>query len=387
MTPAARAAAAIEVLDQWLEGDRIEPVLRQWGRANRYAGSGDRRAIGDIAYECLRRKPALAALSGASGGRGLVHGWAVAAGIADRIFTGEGHAPPPLTAAEVIAPQDLPDPARLCYPDWLDRPLRAALGAAFEPAMAALCARAPVDLRVNRIKATEESARAALSADAIAVQPVDGVPGALRAAPQTRLTASKAYGDGLVEVQDAASQAAALACAPEPGMTVLDYCAGGGGKALALASLMGGKGRILAHDVNPRRMKDLPARAARAGAEITLATTGELTKAGPVFDLVLVDAPCSGSGTWRRDPEAKWHLTDAILHQRIADQKAAFAAALGHLKPGGRIAYATCSVLRTENQDQITAFMTTWPQLSLTAEHVLLPGAPSDGFYCAVFQT
>ncbi len=383
MTPGARAAAAIEILDAWEAGaGRAEPLLRAWGRASRFAGAKDRRAVADIVYDCLRRRRSLAARSGARGGRGLVLGLALAEGWSlETVFSGEGHAPAPPSAAELSGWEGAPPPD---HPDWLEPLLRESLGPDYDTAMAALAARAPVDLRVNRLRTDREGARAALAAEGIETAPLPE-PDALRAPPGAPAARSRAYLGGLVELQDAASQAGAAFAAPQPGETILDFCAGGGGKALAFASMTGGRARILAHDVAPARMRDLPARAARAGAKIEIVGGEALAALRGACDLVYVDAPCSGSGAWRRDPEAKWSLTPERLSALRAAQQDAFAAALAHVRPGGRIAYATCSVLSAENQAQAAAFSAEYA-LPAPEEMTRWPGEAGDGFYCAVFS-
>ncbi len=390
MTPGARAAAAIECLDRWLAGGaRIEPILRDWGRANRFAGSGDRRAIADIVYDCLRSRLRFACLGGGSDGRALVQGWARQSGSVSDIFTGIGHAPAALTPAESAMCRSVdqaPEHVRLDVPEWMLPGLHQSLGPTLAAAMGSLAERAPVDLRINRIKADEGTALSALREDGIEAKPVAAVPGALRCAPGTRIANARAYLDGLVEVQDAASQAAVLACAGVTGKAVLDYCTGGGGKALALASLTGGTCRIAAHDLFPQRMRDLPTRATRAGARIETVPTAALADQRGAFDLVFVDAPCSGSGTWRRDPEAKWALTEADLAHRIADQRDAFVAASRFVRPGGHIFYATCSLFRSENEDQVRHFMATDPSLMLVSEDRWNPDRGADGFYSALLQ-
>lgn len=385
MTPAARLAAAIEVLAAIEAVDEpADRVVAAWGRANRYAGSKDRAAVADRVYDCLRRRRSLAWRLQADGARAAVLGSVLAEGAdPDALFTGVGHAPAPLTADEraalALPPPPAPDPVRLDYPDWLDGPLRDSLGAALEASMTALQARAPVDLRVNTLKADLAAARAALAGEEIEAAPVALAPTCLRAAPGAAVARTRAYAEGLVELQDAASQAAALFAAPKPGETALDFCAGGGGKTLALAAAMRGEGRLIAHDAAPRRMRDLPARLARAGARAEIATGAALGALEGACDLVFVDAPCSGSGAWRRDPAGKWRLTPARLADLRAAQQAALAQARRFVRPGGRLAYATCSMLACENAGALAAC-----GLTPRAELRLTPADGADGFYCAV---
>ena len=385
MTPGARAAAAIEVLDHWLasprnHGGRAERLLREWGRSNRYAGSKDRRAIQDIVYACLRRMRSYGWSNGATGGRGLVIGHCLAEGVPPEAwFSGEGYAPAPLNADELGDKGPAPDPVRYDHPDWLEAPLKAALGDGYAAAMTALGDRAPLDLRVNLLKTTREAAQKRLAAEGIETVPVALAETALRAASGTRVLTTTAYSDGQVEIQDAASQAAVALAAAQPGMTVLDYCAGGGGKTLALAAAMQGKGKLIAHDIAPERMKDIAVRAKRAGARVDVRTT--LSNLKGTCDLVFVDAPCSGSGTWRREPEAKWVLTPERLDELCKMQREAFEAALAYVKPGGRIVYATCSVLAEENGAQVAAFLARHDSLAETGRLTLIPGEKSDGFF------
>lgn len=398
MTPAARVAAAAEILDTWRGGDaRAEAVLRAWGRANRFAGSKDRRAISDIVFDCIRRRRSYGWLTGGGeDGRALTLGRAIASGDDPAaVFSGEGHAPAALSPDEARLVQgakdlaDAPDAVRFDVPDWLEASLRAALGDEFEAAMTAGRDRAPVDLRVNRIKASHTDAMRALAQGTPPHhgEAVEGAAHAIRLPPGAAIANTAAYLDGLVELQDAASQMGAALAAPKPGEVVLDYCAGGGGKALAFASLMGGEGRVIAHDIAPGRMKDIPARAARAGAAIEIARSGDALKLlTGACDLVFVDAPCSGAGVWRRDPEAKWRLTPDALSRLQAAQSEAVSAAMTYLRPGGRLAYATCSILEAENDAQVNALAERHAGLTLTARRLWTPGAPGDGFFCAVME-
>lgn len=385
MTPAARIAAAIEVLDLWLYGEPAERALTNWARANRFAGSGDRAAIRDHVYDAIRCRRSFAALGGAATGRGLMLGGVRAAGAdPEAVFTGEGHAPPPLTEAESVAPAPPDDPlVALDCPDWLAPALRDSLGAGFAPVMAALRQRAAVHLRVNLARGTRAAAAARLEAEGIATRPHPLSPTALEVTGNARrVKTSGAYAEGLVELQDAASQAVVDALVPlAPGARVLDYCAGGGGKALALAA----RGAdVVAHDADPRRMADLPARADRAGAAIACLATDDLAAAGP-FDLVLVDAPCSGSGAWRRQPEAKWRLDAARLAELTALQARILDAAAGLVAPGGRLAYATCSLLAAENEAAATDFLARSSGWHLLGTRRLTPLDGGDGFFIAQF--
>ena len=386
MTPAARLTAAIEVLEAIAASpDPADRVVAAWGRANRYAGSKDRAAVADRVYDCLRRRRSLAWPLRADSARAAVLGSVIADGAdPETLFTGVGHAPAPLTADERAAltepPPPPPDPVRLDYPAWLDAALRDSLGAAFEASMTALQARAPVDLRVNTLKGDVAGARAALAAEGIETVAVALAPTCLRAAPGAPVARTRAYAEGLVELQDAASQAAALFPAPKPGETVLDFCAGGGGKTLALAAVLRNQGRLIAHDAAARRMRDLPARLARAGAAAQVLAGDALGALAGGCDLVFVDAPCSGSGAWRRDPAGKWRLTPARLDELRAAQATVLAQALRFMRPGGRLAYATCSMLACENAGALAA-----ADLAPRDALRLTPADGADGFYCAVF--
>jgi 16S rRNA (cytosine967-C5)-methyltransferase len=246
--------------------------------------------------------------------------------------------------------------------------------------MAALRERAPLDMRVNLLRADVAAARASLAADGIETAPGPHAATCLRAAPGAPVAASRAYAAGHVELQDAASQAAADFAAARPGETVLDFCAGGGGKTLALAAAMAGRGRLLAHDAGPRRMRDLPARAARAGARVGLVGPGDLPALEGACDLVFVDAPCSGSGSWRRDPAGKWSLDAAALAALSATQARIAAQAARLVRPGGRLAFATCSVLDEENGHAVPG-----AGAGARATLRLTPADGADGFFCAVW--
>ncbi|MEX5728840.1 16S rRNA (cytosine967-C5)-methyltransferase [Rhodovulum iodosum] len=386
MTPAARIAAAAELLDAILAGAPAEQILTRWARASRFAGSKDRLAVRDLVFEALRRRRSCAALGGTETGRGLMLGLVRARGEdPDTLFTGSGHAPAPLTGAErAVAAGDLPEEVALDVPDWLAPRLRASLGADFAAVMALLRDRAPVFVRVNLAKADRAAAQAALAEDGIAARPHPLSPTALELTENARkLHLGRAYRDGLVEVQDAASQAVCDHLPVPAAGTALDYCAGGGGKALALAARPGV--RVFAHDAEAQRMRDLPARAGRSGVRIDCLAPGAAGQAAP-YDLVLCDAPCSGSGAWRRSPDGKWRLTEARLAELVRIQATILDAAAPLVAPGGVLAYATCSLLDEENAAQATRFCARSAGWQCRAEHRFTPLDGGDGFYLALLE-
>lgn len=377
MTPAARLSAAIEVLDRILDGLTPEPVLTNWGRANRYAGSGDRHALRDLVFDALRCRRSYAALGSAETGRGLVLGLLRAAGQdPDDLFTGQGHAPAVVHPFEVgRAPSVL---EALDCPEWLGPRLQASLGPDFAPVMQALRHRAPVFLRVNLAKASREQALAALAEDGITAQLIHQVNTALEVTGNARkIQMSRAYAEGLVDLQDLASQAVVAALTLRPGLRVLDYCAGGGGKTMAMAA----RGALPdAHDASPARMVDLSVRAKRAGVQVRIVENPLRTAP---YDLILTDVPCSGSGSWRRDPIGKWVLTESRLAELLALQARILDEVLPFLTIGGTLAYATCSLLADENEAQVTAFLARHPGWTLQMQRRFSPLDGGDGFFLA----
>jgi 16S rRNA (cytosine967-C5)-methyltransferase len=377
MTPGARFSAAIAVLDRVLAGEPAEKALTNWGRASRFAGSGDRAAIRDLVFDALRQRNSAAALGGGLSGRGLILGLARATGQ-EALFSGQGHAPEPPGPGEVGRVPDAVE--RLDLPGWLVPDLQASLGRDFEAVAEALRHRAPVFLRVNTGKGDVSQAIRSLATDDIAAEPHPLAALALVVVRNARrIQTSEAYRTGLVELQDAASQAVVQALPLQDGMKVLDHCAGGGGKTLAMAARA--PLRLLAHDANPRRMVDLPVRARRAGANVTLTDRPE---AETPYDLILVDAPCSGSGSWRRDPEGKWKITPEALSQIEETQAAILDRVAPMLRPGGVLAYATCSLLSRENSGQVHAFLQRHPGFRLEGERHFTPLQEGDGFYLAL---
>lgn len=378
MTPQARLSAAIEILDRVLSGTPAELALTNWGRASRFAGSGDRHAVRDLVFDALRCKRSYAALGGAETGRGLVLGGLRDKGLkAEDYFTGEGHAPAAISAKEAgTTPQDA---AALDCPDWLASRLRASLGVDFTAVMQAMRLRAPVFLRVNRIKADLAQAQAALAADGIATELTDLAKFGLLVTENARkIQSSAAYLQGMVELQDAASQAIIEALPLSEGQRVLDYCCGGGGKALAMAAQA--KIELVCHDADPRRMRDLPLRAKRAGVAVTIV---ENVPKSMVYDVVLTDVPCSGSGSWRRDPQGKWALTPAKLAELLRIQAEILDRAAALVTKTGTLAYATCSMLQDENEAQIDAFLARHPDWICLGSQRFTPLTGADGFFGA----
>ncbi|MEM9249233.1 MAG: RsmB/NOP family class I SAM-dependent RNA methyltransferase, partial [Pseudomonadota bacterium] len=302
----------------------------------------------------------------------------------DATFTGGRYAMSALSEAERLAGREPAGNEALDIPDWLAPDLRASLGAEFEPVCRAFRARADVFLRWNAARTTGPDAIDLLARDGITVEAHPLAPWALRVVTGARrIRDAVAYQTGLVEIQDAASQAVCAALPITPGMRVLDYCAGGGGKALALAAL---GAEVVAHDANPARMTDLAARAARAQCEIVLSPTSALQTHG-TFDLVLTDVPCSGSGAWRRQAQAKWTLTLDRIASLQRTQAEILDAVGDHLSPSGRLAYVTCSLLDAENEGAIERFLLRQDAVwDVERKATISPLAGGDGFFLALLR-
>ena len=376
MTPGARLAAAIEVLADI--GARRRPAadaLKDWGLSHRFAGSGDRAAIAGLVYDALRRQGLVSLRDGRRqpAQRSARHADPRArprcrcGGAARRRhgpFAAAADATP--SAAKLAAPDvaAAPPHVRGDYPEWLDPYLAKVFGEERAEEGAALASRAPLDLRVNALKGERDEALAQL-AD-LKPEPARWSPHGLRIklaadAKNPAVHAEPAYLKGLVEIQDEGSQLAALLAGAKPGEQVLDLCAGGGGKTLALAAVMQNKGQIYATDDDKRRLAPIHERLARAGARNVQVRTpksvgNELDDLAGKLDLVLIDAPCTGIGAWRRNPDAKWRVRPGALEVRNKEQVAVLDRAAALVKPGGRIAYITCSVLDEENGAQVRAF-------------------------------
>ncbi|MBO9410685.1 MULTISPECIES: RsmB/NOP family class I SAM-dependent RNA methyltransferase [unclassified Ruegeria] len=381
MTPAARIQASIEILDEILRDVPVEKALTGWARRSRFAGSKDRAAVRDHVFGALRCKRSFAALGGAETGRGLMLG-ALRAARSDPndLFTGVGHAPAPVGEDET-GRAFLSEAEQYDIPDWLWSLFQASLKDQAINVAQALQTRAPVHLRVNLIKSDSDRAIAALAADGITARAHDACDTALEVLDGARKVAqSQAFLTGLVELQDAASQAIVADLNLQPGQRVLDYCAGGGGKSLAIAAHVGVE--AFAHDVNPARMRDLPDRAKRAGAQVTILTPDAVRSQAP-FDVVLVDAPCSGSGSWRRAPAGKWALTPERLKELSALQLSILEETSGFVSPDGTLAYATCSMLNPENQEVVENFLGSHSGWNMSYQKLWLAAHGTDGFFTA----
>jgi 16S rRNA (cytosine967-C5)-methyltransferase len=390
MTPGARLSAAIDVLGD-IEARRrpAADALKDWGLAHRFAGSGDRAAIGGLVFDALRRRQSAAWLMEEATPRAILFGAlklerGMGPDAIRKLADGGRFAPAPPTAAEVHALassrlDEAPAHVRGDYPEWLDDEFAAVFGDDRAAEGAALARRAPVDLRVNTLKGERHAATVSLAHLGAAPTPWSplGLRIALTAeAKSPPIQAEPAFIGGLVEVQDEGSQLAAMLAAPAPDDTVIDLCAGGGGKTLALAALMQNRGRIIATDADIRRLAPIHARLARAGA--TNVEVRSPRGAAPVLDdlrgtagLVVIDAPCTGIGAWRRNPDAKWRVRPGALEQRIRNQDEVLAQAAPLVREGGRIAYITCSLLEQENGARVRAFLAAHPQFAaLQADEV-----------------
>ena len=384
MTPAARVQAAIEVIDDFLTGRSGEMALTAWARRSRYAGSGDRAAVRDHVYDALRHLRSYAACGGGMSGRPIMIAALRKQGVDPQgIFTGDRFAPETLSAKEQEPNEFTSEAEQFDIPDWLWPIWCQDLADHAEQAADNLRQRAPVFLRVNIARTTREAALQKLNDEGINTEVHPFVPTALKVIDGARKVAqSDSYKQGLVELQDASSQASVCALTSRIKGPVLDYCAGGGGKALALAAWLGKK--VHAHDALASRMKDLPVRARRAQADIVLKTTDQVQQTK--YGLVFCDVPCSGSGAWRRDPSGKWRLDADQLDNVLKRQFGILSNAADLVAPDGVLLYATCSVLERENGQQIDLFLKQNSHWSLANSQQFLPDSNGDGFYFAILQ-
>jgi 16S rRNA (cytosine967-C5)-methyltransferase len=432
MTPGARLQAAIELLDEVEVTPRpADAVISAFFRARRFIGAKDRAAVAETVYGVLRRHARLRWWFKHAGGFPitsrtlLIADQILAVGRpanhVDKLFSGGRFAPEEFNQAEAklarqldghtIDHPDMPDEVRVECPDWAAGPLRGFLGERFVPELAALLDPAPLDLRVNPVKADRDSAIAALKSAGIEGEPTRWSPFGIRIYGRPPLASTDAFKSGMVEIQDEGSQLIALLADARAGHQVVDFCSGAGGKALAIAARMENKGRLVACDVLEKRLKRAAERLRRAGLH-NVETRPLASERDPwvkrhkgKFDRVLVDAPCTGTGTWRRNPDSRWRLLGPGLEELLKLQHSILDSASRLVKPGGRLIYATCSMLPEENERQIEAFLAAHPDFTVkpvddiweqavgtaspgTGPHMRLSPARhgTDGFFAGVME-
>jgi len=422
-----RLSAAIAVLTDIEARKRpVSEALKDWGNANRFAGSGDRAAIGNLVYDALRRKASHAFVIGSDSPRDLVlavavRDWSEDIAALNASFEGDRFAPAPITEEEAArltsedALADAPDHVRADVPEWTVPSIKLSLGQDWIAEGVALTARPPLDLRVNTLKSNRDKVLKALKRfdpveTAIAPQGVR-FPAGNRDSRTPNVQSDEGYLKGWFEVQDQGSQIVSALTGAKPGEQVLDLCAGAGGKTLAMAAVMNNKGQLFAYDSERPRLAPIYDRLQRNGvrnAQVRPPEPDALDDLVGKMDRVVIDAPCTGTGTWRRRPDAKWKLTPEQLAIRIAEQSAILADAVRFVKPGGTLIYITCSILVEENDQQVANFLAANPGFvaqspqSLWDEHFAgqpLPKSASvhgvtltprttdtDGFYLAAIK-
>ncbi|GBE44590.1 ribosomal RNA small subunit methyltransferase B [bacterium BMS3Bbin10] len=382
MKPAGRLQAAIEILAEIKTRHRpASQALSDWGRGHRFAGSGDRAAIGNIVYDALRHRASIAWRMGSAEARALALGvmvfhWDESAESLGEMFARDPHAPETLSEEEVKALETgtlegAPGWVQGDIPEWLEEAFEGNFSEDYIAEGQALALRPPTDFRINTLKADRGKVMKALKR--FNPEPMELSPIGLRIAPSAgpartaNLQPEAAYQKGWVEVQDQGSQVCSLLVYARPGEQVLDYCAGAGGKTLAMAAAMENKGQIFAYDADRNRLKPIYERLKRAGTRnVQVRSPGEsLEDLTGKMDRVVVDAPCTGSGVWRRRPDAKWRLTPDALEKRLAEQAQVLEEASGYVRPGGYLCYITCSVLAQENEGQVSGFLETHEDFEL----------------------
>jgi 16S rRNA (cytosine967-C5)-methyltransferase len=408
MTPAARLSAAIELIDT-IDTQRVPAAkaLKEWGTAHRYAGSGDRAAISGLIWDVLRRRASSAWIMEEDTPRARALGMlklerGLDADAIAALCDGSRFAPTPLSDGErsALTSRTLDAaPAHVAgdYPEWLDATLAQVFGDDRIAEATAMASRAPLDLRVNTLKAKREKIAGSTAHLGTTLTPWS--PMGLRIdlgadARNPGIHAEEDFIKGAIEVQDEGSQLAALLSAAKPGEQVIDLCAGAGGKTLALAAMMQGKGRLIATDHDKRQLAPIYERLSRAGVHNCDVRTPKgpddtLSDIHSSADLVLIDAPCTGTGTWRRNPDAKWRMRPGALEVRLKDQVTVLDRAAALTKPGGRIAYVTCSVLPPENNDQIRSFVGRHPEFSVIppSQTMSVLWDKADDFAAATLQS
>ncbi len=436
MTPGARVAAAIELLAEIAATPRpADAVASAYFRARRFIGAKDRSAVAEAVYAVLRRHARLGWWLERAGFTAVgfdrpeaararvianaILGEGRQASSVERLFEGGRFNPEPFSPEEralaraldthTLEHPEMPEAVRAECPEWAEAGLRRALGGRFLPELLALTGPAPLDLRVNPLRASRDAVLAGLTAAGVKAEPCRLSPLGVRVEGRPAIAGLELFRSGAIEIQDEGSQLVALLADARPGQQVVDFCAGAGGKALAMAAAMDNKGRIVACDVLENRLKRAAERLRRSGLHnvetrpLSSARDPWVKRHKGMFDRVLVDAPCSGTGTWRRNPDSRWRPLGPGLGELVKLQAEILDSAARLVKPGGRLIYATCSLLAEENEDQIAAFLDTHPDFAPLPLPELWPavfGAPSplegpwlrlapgrhdtDGFFAAV---
>ncbi len=422
-----RLAAAIDIIDGLQTRRRpVSLALKEWGQQNRFAGSKDRAAIGNLVYDAMRKRSSHAHAMGADTGRALVLAvavwdWNLSSDDLNAAFETDNFAPDPITADEkkLLAAKtpnkDAPDHISANLPEWLVPAFQTTFGKKWPKEAKALSNRPPLDMRVNTLKSTPEKALKSLERFEPTLCEI--APFGLRIAAGSgdaktpNVQADEIYLKGGLEIQDEGSQIVALLANAQPGQQVLDYCAGAGGKTMALANAMQNKGQIFAYDADRNRLKPIYDRLKRNGVrnvQVRAPVEGALENLVGKMDKVIIDAPCTGTGTWRRHPDSKWRLTPEQLEKRVSEQAQILTEAAKFMQPEGEMIYITCSVLPQENAEQIQSFIketglykpidmkTRWTEVFPQATHkpkydkfgvTLSPLATgTDGFYISILK-
>lgn len=384
MKQSARIQTAIDILDKFIDSKiPMDNTIRDYMHYRRYIGSKDRAAIVEMVYEIVRSYARISfhldhhEILKTPRSYVIAHLFLTNRDMTN-LFTGEKHAPDPLTDDEKtwIAKLDRDLPlsalAKTECPDWAQGKLRARFGDDFESEMLAMIEPAPLDLRVNTLKATVQQAQEFLAAQNVTTTPTLFSPVGLRVEGKAFMSATKAFSKGMVEIQDEGSQLISLVCGAKPGMRVVDYCAGAGGKTLGIAAAMANKGNIVAMDIDPRRLEKGRNRYRKAGVHnVELRCLDDeknkkwLRRQKETMDIVLVDAPCSSSGTWRRNPDLRWKQYGPSLAEIMDMQSEILERVADKVKIGGRLVYATCSLFDEENDHQIEKFLNNHPEFKI----------------------
>jgi 16S rRNA (cytosine967-C5)-methyltransferase len=429
MTPSARLAATLDVLTQIAETPRpADAVIAAYFKTHRYIGAKDRAAVAERTYALLRHQGRLdwwlARLQTPATPRTRLLAYhrlieKMSPSEIEGLWDGKTYAPAPPAADErkliallkghTLDHPDMPEATALECPPWAEEALRRRFGDSFARELRAMMDQAPLDLRVNTLKIDRDRALAALAAQGIAAKPCALSPLGLRLSTRVALGTIKMLKEGALAIQDEGSQLVAMLVDAKPGQRVIDFCAGAGGKTLAIGAQMENKGHVIACDVLANRLKRSAERFRAAGLHNieTHPLTSEhdpwIKRHKGMFDRVLVDAPCSGTGTWRRNPDQKGRPLGPGVESLVLLQASILASAARLVKAGGRLIYATCSLLDDENEKQVEAFLRDTPAFELIPPASLFPDAPfaradqpwlrltpaqndTDGFFAAILQ-